>query len=204
MRAIPNACATWCRWSSALTACPASASRSCPRARAWPPRRCGWRRAHVAAAAAVATAPMVVEAQWERPFREGRRAVTRVPADALRRHADSGQHGIARALHAGIVCRSACSFANFVHEGNGDLWMDALRRATASRALDPDRGTGQGGDMLAARLRDGPGVSRRIRTRRRGRRTGALPKARLSRLESSMAGIWNSEPVSSSPKLTIR
>ncbi len=71
------------------------------------------------------TSPMVVEAQWEVPFSQGRRAVTAF----LQEHYDgtpilasmgSLAHYMQEAASIGLCLR------DFLHEGNGDLWSDAI------------------------------------------------------------------------------
>jgi hypothetical protein len=103
-----------------------------------------------------AKAPMVVEAQWETPYRDSRRAVSeylRTAYDGTPILASMGslahymQESSAIGLH----------LANFVHEGNGDLWMDAFfaPRHHVRWILIEERA--EGGDVLAGRARDVPG-----------------------------------------------
>jgi hypothetical protein len=125
------------------------------------------RRLQVAAAAALvaivcwqrppldAHAPMVLEAQWETPFRLQRQAVTRYLSsvyDGTPILASMGSLG----HYMQETSRAGFSLANFLHEGNGDLWAAAL--ATPSRyvrwILIEERA--EGGDMLATRVRDDP------------------------------------------------
>ena len=127
------------------------------------PRRGQWPVAALIVAATLAvappwdpTAPMVREAQWETPFRRGRETVTR---DLRRLHdgtpvlASMGSlgHYMQEASHAGFNVR------DFLHEGNGDLWLEALRspRLTVRWVLIEEQA--EGGDALASRLRADPG-----------------------------------------------
>ena len=89
------------------------------------------------------SAPMVKEAQWETPYRLARRDVTA----ALVEMYDGGPilaslgslgHYTQEASHAGF------NIADFLHEGNGDLWTSAAAITTAARPLDPDRGARRG------------------------------------------------------------
>ena len=97
------------------------------------PRR--WRGAAAAAIAGLAIwtrppleleAPMVVEAQWETPWRLQREEVTRalLPIyDGTPILASMGSlgHYMQETSASGLLLR------HFLHEGNGDLWSDALR-----------------------------------------------------------------------------
>ena len=88
-----------------------------------------------------ATAPMVVEAQWDRPNAPRGTSVTRACAATRRRRNDHGQHGIARPLHAGAV-PVRLRARDFLHEGNGDIWLAALEIRARCR-LAADRGEGR-------------------------------------------------------------
>lgn len=101
------------------------------------------------------TAPMVTEAQWETPFRRGREHITGYLAGAhdgtpILASMGSLGHYMQEASRAGF------GIADFVHEGNGDLWLAAL--AAPGRhvrwVLIEERA--EGGDMLAARMRETP------------------------------------------------
>jgi hypothetical protein len=102
-----------------------------------------------------AQAPMVREAQWETPFRHGREAVT---AELRRVHdgtpilASMGSlgHYMQEASHAGFFLR------DFLHEGNGDLWLEALRSPRRSVRWVLIEEQAEGGDVLAARRRLDP------------------------------------------------
>ena len=96
---------------------------------------------------------MLTEAQWETPFRIGRRAVTAYLADAhdgtpILASMGSLGHYMQEASAAGF------DIADFVHEGNGDLWKWALRspRHYVHWVLIEERA--EGGDVLAAKARD--------------------------------------------------
>ena len=97
-------------------------------------------------------APMVLEAQWETPFRLQRTAVSR--------HLDKvydGQPILASMGSLAHYMQEASSHGlpldHFVHEGNGDLWMAALDapRRHVSWVMIEERA--EGGDQLAARAR---------------------------------------------------
>ncbi len=125
------------------------------------------RRVHVAAAVMLvltvswlrppldSRAAMVMEAQWETPFRLGRRDVTRYLStewDGTPILASMGSlaHYMQESSHAGF------RIAHFVHEGNGDLWQ-AARHAPARHVnwmLIEENA--EGGDELAARARTDP------------------------------------------------
>jgi hypothetical protein len=101
------------------------------------------------------SAPMVVEAQWDRPNAVARRSVT----DCLRRDyqgetvmASMGSlgHYMQELSLAGFELR------DFLHEGNGDIWLNALNgpRPYAGWILIEEEA--EGGDMLAHIARDRP------------------------------------------------
>ena len=126
-----------------------------------------WRAVRIAAAVAVlglvayelrpldASAPMVVEAQWDRPNGPVRATVTAClgsPASGEKIMASMGSlgHYMQEASHSGFAIR------NFLHEGNGDLWLAALAdpKPFADWVLIEEKA--QGGDMLAKRSREHP------------------------------------------------
>jgi hypothetical protein len=95
---------------------------------------------------------MVQEAQWETPFRVARRDVTRYLIrewDGTPILASMGSlgHYMQEASHEGFA------IADFVHEGNGDLWLAARARPAhyVNWVLIEERA--EGGDELAARAR---------------------------------------------------
>jgi hypothetical protein len=127
----------------------------------WP-----WRRARALAAAALvlaatyelrpldASAPMVVEAQWDRPNAPVRARVTAClgpPAAGRKIMASMGSlgHYMQEASASGFAVR------DFLHEGNGDIWLAALEnpRPLVDWVLIEEKA--EGGDMLAklARLK---------------------------------------------------
>jgi hypothetical protein len=101
------------------------------------------------------SAPMVVEAQWETPFRLGREAVSQY-LDATYDHtpilASMGSLG----HYMQETSSHGLRIADFLHEGNGDLWSAALRepRMYVHWILIEERA--EGGDLLAARARSDP------------------------------------------------
>lgn len=101
------------------------------------------------------TAPMVLEAQWETPFRQGREHVSQVlrqvyDGTPILASMGSLAHYMHESSHIGLNIR------NFLHEGNGDLWLEAIRspRRSVRWVLIEERA--EGGDMLAARARTDP------------------------------------------------
>ncbi len=102
-----------------------------------------------------ARAPMVVEAQWDRPNISARRHVT----DCLRRaYADETIMASMGSLghYMQETSRAGFHVADFLHEGNGDLWLAALEgpRPYAGWLLIEEKA--EGGDMLARRAREDP------------------------------------------------
>ena len=99
--------------------------------------------------------PMPLEAQWETPFRLERQRVSA----ALRARYD-GTPILASMGSLGHYMQESSSvglhISNFVHEGNGDLWIESLRspRRSVRWILIEERA--EGGDMLAALARRDP------------------------------------------------
>jgi hypothetical protein len=107
----------------------------------------GWQRPPLAAGSA-----MVLEAQWETPFRLARRDVTAYLVrewDGTPILASMGSLG----HYMQETSRDGFALADFVHEGNGDLWLSARVRPASyvNWVLIEERA--EGGDELAARAR---------------------------------------------------
>ena len=102
-----------------------------------------------------ASAPMVVEAQWDRPNMAVRQQVT-----ACLRTTYSGDTIMASMGSLGHymqeLSRAGFSVRNFLHEGNGDIWLAALTgpRPYAGWILIEEQA--EGGDMLAHIARENP------------------------------------------------
>jgi hypothetical protein len=102
-----------------------------------------------------ASAPMVVEAQWDRPNAPVRAQVTACLGPP------SGETIMASMGSLGHYMQEASSagyrISDFLHEGNGDIWLAALAegpRAFAEYVLIEEKA--EGGDMLAKRVREDP------------------------------------------------
>jgi len=102
-----------------------------------------------------ASAPMVAEALWDRPnFSERARVTACVgrlePGAKIMASMGSLGHYMQDASQAGLALR------DFLHEGNGDIWLAALEspRPFAEWMLIEEKA--QGGDMLAKIARDRP------------------------------------------------
>jgi hypothetical protein len=102
-----------------------------------------------------ASAPMVVEAQWDRPNAPERARVTSclgAPAPGRKIMASMGSlgHYMQEASTAGFAVR------DFLHEGNGDIWLAALvdPRPFTDWMLIEEKA--EGGDMLAKLARSKP------------------------------------------------
>ncbi len=103
-----------------------------------------------------AAAPMVTEAQWDRPNLQARAAVTAClgqPGSGEKIMASMGSlgHYMQEASNAGFAVR------DFLHEGNGDIWLAALNdgpRLFAKWVLIEEKA--EGGDMLAKIARERP------------------------------------------------
>jgi hypothetical protein len=101
------------------------------------------------------SAPMVVEAQWDRPNVPARAAVTAClgPPSGETIMASMGSLGHYMQEAAGYGFR----ISDFLHEGNGDIWLAALAngpRTYAEWVLIEEKA--EGGDMLAVRAREQP------------------------------------------------
>jgi hypothetical protein len=100
-------------------------------------------------------APMVLEAQWETPYRLERQAVTRylvLHHDGTPILASMGSLG----HYMQETSADGLPLATFLHEGNGDLFQEAVNapRIHVEWVLIEERA--EGGDMLAARARSDP------------------------------------------------
>jgi hypothetical protein len=102
-----------------------------------------------------AKAPMVIEAQWDRPNAPVRQRVT----DCLVAARD-GEKVMASMASLGHYMQETASagFAlrDYLHEGNGDIWLAALEgpRPFAGWMLIEEKA--EGGDMLAKLARERP------------------------------------------------
>jgi len=125
------------------------------------------RRMRIAAAALVAaaliaapgptasTAPMVLEAQWDHDHRVGRARVT----DYLRAHWDgspvmASMGSLAHYMQE--LSRAGFDLRDFLHEGNGDIWLAALEYPDPHVDWVLLEEQAEGGDMLAALARQRP------------------------------------------------
>ena len=102
-----------------------------------------------------ASAPMVTEAQWDRPNQPLRAQVTAcipqpLQGDKIMASMGSLGHYMQEASRSGLAIR------DFLHEGNGDIWLAALEgpRPFAAWMLIEEKA--EGGDMLARRAREHP------------------------------------------------
>jgi hypothetical protein len=102
-----------------------------------------------------AKAPMVLEAQWDRPNAAVRQQVTnclRTGYDGESVMASMGSLG----HYMQDLSKAGFSIRDFLHEGNGDIWLNALNtpRPYAGWILIEEKA--EGGDMLAAIARERP------------------------------------------------
>jgi hypothetical protein len=101
------------------------------------------------------TAPMVVEAQWDRPNIVARDRVTAYLAANY--HGETVMASMGSLGHyMQDLSRAGFSIHDFLHEGNGDIWLSALEtpRPFAGWLLIEEQA--EGGDMLAKRARENP------------------------------------------------
>ena len=102
-----------------------------------------------------ASAPMVVEAQWDRPNVPVRAQVTAClgrPEQGVKIMASMGSlgHYMQETSNAGFAIR------DFLHEGNGDIWLAALDDPLPFAEWILMEEKAEGGDMLAKRAREQP------------------------------------------------
>lgn len=105
-------------------------------------------------------APMLLEAQWDRPAGEGRRAVTACLAPDYAGEKILASMG-SLAHYMQELSKDGIAIADFVHEGNGVIWELALETGPAPHAgwmLVEEQA--EGGDVLARRIRRDPGFTR--------------------------------------------
>jgi hypothetical protein len=100
-------------------------------------------------------APMVVEAQWDRPNLPARTQVTAclgAPRAGEKIMASMGSlgHYMQEASEEGFAIR------DFLHEGNGDIWLAALEHPRPFAAWILIEEKAEGGDMLARITRERP------------------------------------------------
>ncbi len=108
-----------------------------------------------------ATAPMVVEAQWDRPNGPVRQRVTnclRARYDGATIMASMGSLG----HYMQETARDGFNLRDFLHEGNGDIWLAALEspRPYAGWLLIEEKA--QGGDRAGQACARAPGLSGRV------------------------------------------
>jgi hypothetical protein len=102
-----------------------------------------------------AGAPMVVEAQWDRPNTPERARVTACvgrlePGAKIMASMGSLGHYMQEASRSGFALR------DFLHEGNGDIWLAALERPQPFAEWMLIEEKAEGGDMLARLARTRP------------------------------------------------
>jgi len=102
------------------------------------------------------SAPMVLEAQWDRDHRAGRAQV----AAYLRRHWDgdpimASMGSLAHFMQE--LSQEGYRIRDFLHEGNGDIWLAALEYPDPHVEWMLIEEVAEGGDMLAVRARERPG-----------------------------------------------
>lgn len=102
-----------------------------------------------------ASAPMVVEAQWDRPNIVARDSVSAYLAANYRGETIMASMGSLGHYMQDLSWRGF-GLRDFLHEGNGDIWLNALDnpRPFAGWLLIEEQA--EGGDMLAKRARDNP------------------------------------------------
>jgi hypothetical protein len=104
-------------------------------------------------------APLIVEAQLDRPLREARQPVTGClvadyRGEKILASMGSLAHYMQELSHAGLV------IADFVHEGNGPLWQSALEEPQQQVGWMVVEEQAEGGDLLARRIRQDPQFAR--------------------------------------------
>ena len=102
-----------------------------------------------------ASAPMVVEAQWDRPNIAARERVSAYLSSNYRGETVMASMG-SLGHYMQDLSRRGFRLQDFLHEGNGDIWLSALQnpRPFAGWLLIEEQA--EGGDMLAKRARENP------------------------------------------------
>jgi hypothetical protein len=105
-------------------------------------------------------APLVLEAQWDREAGGGRRAVTECLREGYSGEKILASMGsLAHYMHD--LSRDGFGVADFIHEGNGVIWEQALQTGPALHAgwmLVEEQS--EGGDVLEQRIRRDPSFAR--------------------------------------------
>jgi hypothetical protein len=105
-------------------------------------------------------APMVLEAQWDRPAADGRREVTACLVSAYKGEKILASMGsLAHVMQD--LSTGGLGIADFIHEGNGVIWGLAMETGPAPHAgwmLVEEQA--EGGDVLAQRIRRDPSFAR--------------------------------------------
>jgi hypothetical protein len=101
-------------------------------------------------------APMVQEAQWDVPNSQARQSVT-----ACLAHGRDGEKILASmgslAHYMQETSRAGFAIRDFIHEGNGDFWTEAVAIPWRHAGWILIEERAEGGDVLAARNRKDPG-----------------------------------------------
>ena len=102
-----------------------------------------------------AKAPMVVEAQWDRVNAAPRHEITKCLKSRYRGESIMASMG-SLGHYMQETSREGFNLRDFLHEGNGDIWLAALNapRNYAGWLLIEEKA--EGGDMLAKRARENP------------------------------------------------
>ena len=100
-------------------------------------------------------AAMVLEAQWDRPKSVARQAVTAcLPTPGGDETVMASMGSLAHYMQE--LSRNGFALHDFLHEGNGDLWLAALERPRDHVRWMLMEEVAEGGDMLAERARVNP------------------------------------------------
>ena len=127
------------------------------------------------------TAPMVVEAQWDRPNVPVREQVTACLGRPQARREDHGQHGIARTLHAGGLTRRLSTAGFSARRQRRYLACGARHGTEAVCRLGAHGGEGRGRRHAGETRPRAPSFSRRVLARLRGSGSCAVPKKKRYR-----------------------
>ncbi|MGE3511309.1 MAG: hypothetical protein AB7N65_20760 [Vicinamibacterales bacterium] len=101
------------------------------------------------------SAPMVLEAQWERPQAIGRQTVSACLTEAYDGHTIMASMG-SLGHYMQELSNERFAVRDFLHEGNGDLWLNALDRPRPYVGWILIEEKAEGGDSLAALARERP------------------------------------------------
>ena len=144
------------------------------------------------------SAPLIAEAQRDAENMRGAPGGDLISPGALRRPVDHDEHGLARPLHARPVRAPDSASSEFLHEGNGELWVFAVLngpRGHVGWVAIEERA--EGGDALLHRKpRTDPARSSMASSEWRKAGRGAVPRCQRPWNQGSVKAVEARAPSS--------